>query len=284
MPASVGRSAFGELRGVEQFVSHPDDARLLMALFDFVATLPNCYRPTVNEGNRSRPRQLLVYEESKRGGPLAATPFNSTHDEIKIGNAVDLGGPNGEVLSAPVLAALRKHGPDYGVFPTGMSFGRPELWHWNIYRTKAVIRPSAITTSSTKTVPLEDDEMASISFVECDQPSSVWHGSTGYYTDGEGFVVTSEGAQGRGLYEAKRLMAGVFKLKVEREVVDENGWTIARAAERPDPAVLDTGAIAGSVANALKAGGSLSGTAITEEVVAQITAGVADVLSKRLAA
>ncbi|MBP1241752.1 hypothetical protein ABID92_000420 [Frigoribacterium sp. PvP120] len=284
MPASVGLSRYAELRGIEQFVNAADAALLLTALLDDVAKLPGCYRATVNEGNRSRPRQLIVFERSKNGGPLAATPFNSTHDEIRIGSAVDLGGPNGEALAGPTLAAIRRLGPAYGVLPTGMDFSRPESWHFNIYPAMAAAMLALLRArdAGTPTPPPEEDDMTDIAFVEVNDPKSVWHGSTGYYTSGEGFVVTSEGGQGRGLYEAKRLTAGVFGLKVEHRTTDEAGWILARAAERPDPAVFDTAAIAGAVAASLKAGGSLASTAITAEVVQQITQGVADTLSARL--
>lgn len=285
MPASVGRSRYGELRGIEQFVNAADAALLITALLNFVATLPGCYRATVNEGNRSRPRQDLVWYRSQHGGALAAYPYNSTHDEIRIGNAVDLGGPDGEALGGATLAAIRVHGPAYGVLPTGMDFSRPESWHFNIYPAMAAAMLARLraSTSSTTEIPFpKEDDMTDIAFVEVNDPKSVWHGSTGYYTSGEGFVVTSEGGQGRGLFEAKRLMAGVFKLKVETTSTNEAGWTIARSAELHKEAVIDTAAIAGAVADALRAGGSLAPTAITAEVVQQISKGVSDTLAARL--
>lgn len=281
MPASVGMSRYAELRGVEQYVNAADAAKLLAALLDFVATLPGCYRATVNEGNRSRPRQDLVWNRSKNGGALAAFPYTSTHDEIRIGNAVDLGGPNGEALAGPTLSAIRKHGPAYGVLPTGMEFSRPESWHFNIYPLRATVSLTA-PASSTPT-PLEEDDMTTISFVEVNDPKSVWHGSTGYYTDADGFVVTSEGGQGRGVYEAKRQGAGVFKMKVETTTVDGNGWGVAIGFKRHEPQSLDTNVIAGRVAEKLREGGSLSSTAISAEVVQQITEGVMDTLAGRLA-
>jgi hypothetical protein len=148
--ASVGRSRYADLRGVEQFIESRS-ARQVNLLLDFVGQQPGCYRPTVNEGSRSRSRQLKLWNLFKRGiGALAAVPYTSTHDEVNANTAVDVGGPNGEVLSSTVLAALRTYGPAYGVFPTGMGFGRPELWHYNAYPGRAII-----TTAATKPVPIE---------------------------------------------------------------------------------------------------------------------------------
>jgi hypothetical protein len=96
------------------------------------------------------------------GGPLAAVRYTSTHDEFNAGNAVDLGGPNGEALSAAVLGALRKYGPAYGVFPTGMGFSRPESWHYNGYSGRAIIRTAAIKPIPVPLV-LEEDPMSNMS-------------------------------------------------------------------------------------------------------------------------
>jgi len=61
-----------------------------------------------------------------------------------------------------VLSALRTYGPAYGVFPTGMSFSRPESWHYNGYAGRAIIRSAAV-----KPIPitpiLEEDPMSSMS-------------------------------------------------------------------------------------------------------------------------
>jgi hypothetical protein len=134
--ASVGLSHYGELRGVEQFIE-ATAAQYLNLCLDFIATLPGCYRPTVNEGIRSVARMELLYDRYlHHGGALAAVPPNSTHGPA-IGNAVDLGGPNGEALSPLVLAALHAYGPRYGVLATGLSFSRPESWHFNVYPWRA---------------------------------------------------------------------------------------------------------------------------------------------------
>lgn len=161
--ASVGRSRYGDLRGTEQFIE-ASAARQVNLLLDFVGTLTGCYRPTVNEGNRSRARQRKVYADYRAGrGALAAVPYTSTHDEVVANNAVDLGGPNGEVLSAPVLAALRKYGPAYGVFPTGMSFSRPELWHFNAYPARAIITSAGTSITPIPLTPTKEADMPSTS-------------------------------------------------------------------------------------------------------------------------
>lgn len=158
--ASVGRSRYGDLRGTEQFIE-ATAARQVNLLLDFVATLPGCYRPTVNEGNRSRARQLKLWNEYRAGrGALAAVPYTSTHDEVVANNAVDLGGPNGEALSGPVLAALRKYGPAYGVFPTGMGFSRPESWHYNAYPARAVITSAGTKPTPIPLPPAKETDMA----------------------------------------------------------------------------------------------------------------------------
>lgn len=152
--ASVGRSHYGELNGVEQYIE-ANAARYLNLCLDFIATLPGCYRPTVNEGIRSVARMELLYDRFlHHGGALAAVPPNSTHGPA-IGNAVDLGGPNGEALSATVLAALHTYGPRYGVLATGLSFSRPESWHFNVYPWRATgplidVRAEAAKTAAAK--------------------------------------------------------------------------------------------------------------------------------------
>lgn len=136
---SVGKSHFGDLAGTEQFLQ-VYAARRLNAFIDFAAGLPGCRRMTVNEGRRSRPRQTALrraYEAyvaylNGRGprvpwAALAAALFFSRHDEVLHGNAADLGGPNGETINAAEQAAIRDHGPAFGIRYTGPSFG--ELWH-----------------------------------------------------------------------------------------------------------------------------------------------------------
>lgn len=132
---SVGLSRYrGDVFGAEQFMEQAA-ARQVLSLIAFIATLPGCRRLTVNEGRRTRVRQRTLrqrYESYLRGGPyapLAAVLFTSRHDEVNHGNAADLGGPDGQVLNAAEVAAIRKYGPDFGVSFTGLSFVPPEPWH-----------------------------------------------------------------------------------------------------------------------------------------------------------
>lgn len=132
---SVGKSHYrGDVYGVEQFMERAAALQVL-ALIAFIATLPGCRRMTVNEGRRTRDRQRTLrqrYEAFLRGGPwapLAAVLFTSRHDEVRHGNAADLGGPDGEALNAAEIAALKKYGPDFGVQFTGLTFSPPEPWH-----------------------------------------------------------------------------------------------------------------------------------------------------------
>ena len=132
--ASVGRSRFGDLKGVEQFMEIRAAGQVL-ALIAFIATLPGCRRLTINEGRRTRARQKLMrqaYEAYLDGGPwaaLAAILYTSRHDELTHGNAADLGGPNGEALNTAERAAISKYGPAFGVHFVGLTFSPPEPWH-----------------------------------------------------------------------------------------------------------------------------------------------------------
>lgn len=132
MPAwkSVGRSRYkGDTNGVEQFLTKPAANRVL-DLIELVSLEPGCRRLTVNEGRRTRPRQLDLWNRWKAGtGYLAAVPYTSRHDELKHGNAADLGGPDGEALNAAERAAVARLGPTVGVDFAGLRFEPPEPWH-----------------------------------------------------------------------------------------------------------------------------------------------------------
>jgi hypothetical protein len=127
--ASVGKSRYGALRGVEQFMEIRAAGQVL-SLIEFIATLPGCRRMTVNEGRRSRALQKqyrVAYEQGR--GPLAAVLYTSRHDEVNNGNAADLGGPNGEALNWAERVAISEWGPSFGVHFTGLGFSPPEPWH-----------------------------------------------------------------------------------------------------------------------------------------------------------
>lgn len=127
---SVGVSRYkGDTNGVEQFMSEHAANRVL-DLIELVATLPGCRRLTVNEGRRTRARQKVLRTRFENGtGPLAAVLYTSRHDEVKHGNAADLGGPDGEALNAAEIAAIVKYGPALGVHFTGLTFVPREPWH-----------------------------------------------------------------------------------------------------------------------------------------------------------
>lgn len=149
---AVGRSSYGELAGVEQFVTSKavaDQVNSLIAesqgVFSDGAVL------SVNEGNRSRPRQRskrAAYEAFKAGrgpwAPLAAVLYTSTHDESR-GNGLDFGvttrdGRN-RALTVGEHAWLVARGRLRGVIWTGVDFG--ESWHFNGYDNRAVLAPSS---------------------------------------------------------------------------------------------------------------------------------------------
>jgi len=118
------------------------DSRALPNLMRFAKAFYNALgvRLVITEGSRSRPRQTMLWNlwlaYVKRGkrppwAALAAVPFTSTHDEVKHGNATDLGSGIATFgTKAQMWAAI--NGPKYGVFPTGLSFVSPEPWHYDI--------------------------------------------------------------------------------------------------------------------------------------------------------
>lgn len=133
--AQVGISELpGRTFGKPQYI----DARYapqLLALIEWIATLPGCRRLTVNEGRRSRADQDLVWAEWLRDRRvLAAPPYTSRHDEVNHGTAADLGGPGGDVLNDAEIAALETYGPDFGVEFTGLGFIPREPWHVEVTR------------------------------------------------------------------------------------------------------------------------------------------------------
>lgn len=127
---SVGFSRYkGDTNGVEQFLTEYAANRVL-DLIELVSREPGCRRLTVNEGRRTRPRQLDLWKRWQAGtGYLAASPYTSKHDEVTRGNAADLGGPDGEALNAAEVAAIKCLGPTVGVTFAGLTFTPPEPWH-----------------------------------------------------------------------------------------------------------------------------------------------------------
>lgn len=162
---SVGVSRYrGDVFGVEQFME-AGAARQVLALIAFIATLPGCRRLTVNEGRRTRARQKTLrarFEAFLRGGPwapLAAVLYTSRHDEVKHGNAGDLGGPDGEALNAAEIAALKRYGLDFGVEFVGLTFNPPEPWHVEGDGVTPIPRYALASLEATPITESEEDDM-----------------------------------------------------------------------------------------------------------------------------
>ncbi len=168
MPVIVGTSELpGRTYGKQQAMSN------MQAGWNLIAALGELKRDfgivvTVNEADRSREDQLalriayLVY--LAHGTPWAALAaycsedprpdgtFTSTHDPRNYGNAADLGGPGGTVISDAAVALLDADHPDgrigkkYGLVQTGKRFSSFEKWHFNIYPNQAqVLAPDPST-------------------------------------------------------------------------------------------------------------------------------------------
>ena len=94
---AVGKSSYGALRGITQYVlTLPVALQVRSLIEESRAVFAGGAVLSVNEGIRSRPRQSMLrraYEASFRGGPwapLAAALFTSTHDPSR-GSALDFG-------------------------------------------------------------------------------------------------------------------------------------------------------------------------------------------------
>lgn len=149
---SVGRSSYGELASVEQFVTSKAVADQVNSLIsESRGIFADGAALSVNEGNRSKARQRYMrakYEAYRDGkGPwaaLAAVLYTSTHDESR-GNGIDFGvtmrdGRN-RALTPTEHAWLVNRGRLRGVVWTGVDFG--ESWHFNGYDGRAVLSPSS---------------------------------------------------------------------------------------------------------------------------------------------
>jgi len=147
---SVGKSSFGDLRGVEQYVMSERIAlQVLSTIIDFNAYLRSKGRSgslSVNEGMRSRDRQRQLYAEYLQNGyPLAAVPFSSRHDEVLRGNAVDFGVTNADgsnrALSPDEFARLHEIVQGRGGTWTGAFFAQPEPWHHEMATRAEAVPP-----------------------------------------------------------------------------------------------------------------------------------------------
>lgn len=146
MGHSVGRSSYGDLKGVEQFVASLIVAQQVASLaYEFDTQFPGARdrgdRLTVNEGIRSKRRMEILraaWETYQRYGTpwaaLAAALYLSTHRE-GIGTALDFGitqedGAN-RAMTAAEAAWVHARGVRRGIRWTGESFNPQESWHHN---------------------------------------------------------------------------------------------------------------------------------------------------------
>lgn len=177
MGFSVGKSSYGDLKGVEQFVATQDIADQVSSLcFEFdTQVAKNGDRLTVNEGIRSIERQILLYNEYLyHGGSLAAKVYpgpppegTSTHDPSR-GSAIDFGitdkNGNNRALTDAEFTWLHANCSRRGIRWTGANFSRVEQWHHNGGYTASlppitgVRRPG---TTNTPAAPVADTRTTS---------------------------------------------------------------------------------------------------------------------------
>ena len=125
-------------------------------------------RLEINEGARSRPRQDMLWDNWEaylaRGkrppvAALAAFPYTSIHDEVEHGNAIDFGSGIGTSTTAASVWA-HKHGPEYGVRGTGVTFSVKEWWHFDIDKS---------STASSSSTPISADDPRPLTQEELDE-------------------------------------------------------------------------------------------------------------------
>lgn len=132
---SVGPSSYGDRRGLEQFVTSARVAlQVLTVIVKFNAYLRQKGRSgslSVNEGKRSRARQMYLWLNRFVLGVVVAAPYTSPHDEVNHGGAIDFGiteadGSN-RALSPDEFTVLHNLVAAHGGTWTGVNFGEP--WH-----------------------------------------------------------------------------------------------------------------------------------------------------------
>jgi hypothetical protein len=134
---SVGKSSYGDLRGVEQFVM---SARIALQVLSVIADFNAWQRDrgavgflSVNEGMRSRARQSWLWAMRFILGVVVAIPFTSRHDEELHGNAIDFGitMPDGSnrALTADEFAKLHELVEARGGTWPDWAKTAPEPWH-----------------------------------------------------------------------------------------------------------------------------------------------------------
>lgn len=114
---------------------------------------------TVNEADRSRPDQDLMYAQMPITGILAAKPYTSTHDAVRHGDAADMalagGKPIGGTRAHRLLDGNHPEGVvgrKWGIYNTGAYFWKPESWHFNIFPARAE-RLATLADSTPKPTP-----------------------------------------------------------------------------------------------------------------------------------
>lgn len=192
---SVGKSSYGDLRGVEQFVSTARIALQVLSVIadfnDWMRTRGRTGRLSVNEASRSRARQSLLWANRFVLGVTVAPPFTSRHDEVLHGNAIDFGitdadGSN-RALTADEFAKLHELVEARGGTWTGVNFGEP--WHHEMATQAERVAPYTDAAERAAGIPpaaphpddnprineQEDDDMARITWAD-NQPT-LWVGT-----------------------------------------------------------------------------------------------------------
>lgn len=185
----MGRSELpGRTLGVMQTMER--SAGLQVLAFMAVVFALTKYRLTVNEGRRSRRDQTLVWNawvlyQAGRGpwAPRAAAPFTSIHDETLHGNAVDFGGPGGQVIPASVHAVMVSLASRFGVIWTGARFN--EWWHFEVDRDSATEKVTAPPAAPAPAGPApstdrQEDDVNTV--IITDAQGNIWVCDIGQHT------------------------------------------------------------------------------------------------------
>lgn len=134
---SVGKSSYGDLRGIEQYVM---SARIALQVLSVIVDFNAWQRQrgavgslSVNEGMRSRARQTYLWVHRFILAIVVALPFTSRHDEVLHGNAIDFGitMPDGSnrALTAIEFAKLHELVEARGGTWPAWAKTAPEPWH-----------------------------------------------------------------------------------------------------------------------------------------------------------
>lgn len=177
---SVGRSSYGDLNGVTQYVNSQRIAQQFLSMArdyrDKFGASGN--RLTVNEGMRSRPRQDQLYRKFLAVGyPVAATPYTSRHDAVLRGNAIDVGvterdGTN-RALTPTEFAWMHEQAERRGFTWTGRYFDEP--WHIEGATRAEVVAPyPGVTPENVYDAPKPDPVEAIKDIVGDEEMNIIW--------------------------------------------------------------------------------------------------------------